>query len=60
MRVSERSQMAGIIERNGGRPDALLSVMRQQTAHAGAPQHPGAAQGMPAGGAVGSSTPPRQ
>lgn len=62
MKVSERNQMAGIIERNGGRPDALLSVMRQQTAHAGAPQRPGAMphQGMPAGGAVGSSMPPRQ
>src|SRR6185437_9162695 len=57
MKVSERNQMAGIIERNGGRPDALLSVMRQQTAHAGAPQRPGAMphQGMPAGGARGSS-----
>ncbi|MBV9587061.1 MAG: ABC transporter substrate-binding protein [Alphaproteobacteria bacterium] len=54
MKVSERSQLAGILERNGGRPDALLSVMRQQTAHAG--QRPGA---MPQGG-VGSSMPPRQ
>jgi phospholipid transport system substrate-binding protein len=57
MRVSERDQLAGIMQRNGGRPDALLSVMRQQTAHTGAPQRPG---GMPAGGAVGSSLPPRQ
>jgi len=55
--VSERDQLAGIMQRNGGRPDALLSVMRQQTAHTGAPQHPG---GMPSGGAVGSSQPPRQ
>jgi phospholipid transport system substrate-binding protein len=60
MKVSERNQLAGILERNGGRPDALLSVMRQQTARAGAPQHPGTPQGMPAGGAVGSSMPPRQ
>ena len=57
MKVSERNQLAGILERNGGRPDALLSVMRQQTAHGGAPQRPG---GMPAGGGVGSSMPPRQ
>ena len=57
MRVSERDQLAGIMQRNGGRPDALLSVMRQQTAHTGAPQRPGA---MPPGGAVGSSQPPRQ
>jgi phospholipid transport system substrate-binding protein len=54
MKVSERSQLAGIMERNGGRPDALLSVMRQQTAQAG--ERPGA---MPQGG-VGSSMPPRQ
>jgi phospholipid transport system substrate-binding protein len=57
MRVSERDQLAGIMQRNGGRPDALLSVMRQQTAHAGAPQRPGT---MPAGGGVGTSMPPRQ
>ena len=57
MRVSERDQLASIMQRNGGRPDALLSVMRQQTAHTGAPQRPGA---MPPGGAVGSSQPPRQ
>ena len=57
MKVSERDQVAGIVQRNGGRPDALLSVMRQQTAHAGAPQRPGT---IPAGGGVGSSMPPRQ
>jgi ABC-type transporter MlaC component len=57
MRVSERDHLASIMQRNGGRPDALLSVMRQQTAHTGAPQRPGA---MPPGGAVGSSQPPRQ
>jgi phospholipid transport system substrate-binding protein len=56
MKVSERNQLAGILERNGGRPDALLAVMRQQIARAGEhPQH-----GMPPGGAVGSSMPPRQ
>jgi hypothetical protein len=61
MKVSERDQLAGIMQRNGGRPDALLSVMRQQTAHSGGTQHPGAMpQGTPAGGAVGSSMPPRQ
>jgi len=61
MKVSERNQLAGILERNGGRPDALLSVMRQQTARAGGhPQQPGMHQGMPAGGAIGSSMPPRQ
>jgi hypothetical protein len=57
MKVSGRDQVAGIVQRNGGRPDALLSVMRQQTAHAGAPQRAGT---MPQGGAVGSSMPPRQ
>jgi phospholipid transport system substrate-binding protein len=57
MKVSERNQLASIMERNGGRPDALISVMRQQTAHGGTPQHPGS---TPAGGAVGSSMPPRQ
>ena len=61
MKVSERDQLAGIMQRNGGRPDALLSVMRQQTAHSGGTQHPGAMpQGTTAGGAVGSSMPPRQ
>ena len=62
MKVSERSQLAGILQRNGGRPDALLSVMRQQVAQG---RHEttgrgGMQQGMPAGGAVGSSTPPQQ
>jgi phospholipid transport system substrate-binding protein len=56
MKVSERDQVAGIVQRNGGRPDALLSVMRQQVAHGGREQGRG---GMPAGGAVGSSMPPR-
>jgi phospholipid transport system substrate-binding protein len=61
MKVSERNQMAGIIERNGGRPDALLSVMRQQARAGGHQQQPGTThQGMPPGGAVGSSMPPRQ
>lgn len=56
MKVSERNQMAGIIERNGNRPDALLSVMRQEVARAGGSPRPGA---MPQGG-VGSSMPPHQ
>src|SRR5258708_1434981 len=55
MKVSERDQVAGIIQRNGGRPDALLSVMRQQVVHGGREQGRGS---MPAGGAVGSSMPP--
>lgn len=29
-RVAERNEFAGVIERNGGRPDALLAVLRQQ------------------------------
>jgi len=57
MKVSERDQVAGIVQRNGGRPDALLSVMRQQVAHS--PREMGRSA-MPAGGAVGSSMPPRQ
>src|SRR3977135_400344 len=55
MKVSERDQLAGIIQRNGGRPDALLSVMRQQVVHGGREQGRGS---MPVGGAVGSSMPP--
>ena len=57
MKVSERDQLAGILQRNGGRSDQLLSVMRQQVAHGGAVQR---RDGMPPGGAIGSSMPPRQ
>ncbi len=56
MKVSERDQLASILQRNGGRPDQLLSVMRQQVAHGGREQ---GRSGMPPGGAVGSSMPPR-
>jgi hypothetical protein len=63
MRVSERDQLASILQRNGGRSDALLSVMRQQVAHGTREMgRPGASmQGstgrsaMPAGGGIGSS-----
>ena len=63
MKVSERDQVAGIVQRNGGRSDALLSVMRQQVAHSSREMgRPGASmQGstghaaMPAGGGIGSS-----
>jgi phospholipid transport system substrate-binding protein len=64
MKVSERDQLAGILQRNGGRPDQLLSVMRQQVARAqggagrtGAPPTQGAMgrSTMPPGGGIGSS-----
>jgi phospholipid transport system substrate-binding protein len=57
MRISERDQVAGIVQRNGGRPDALLSVMRQQVVHSSREMGRSA---MPTGGAAGSSMPPRQ
>jgi phospholipid transport system substrate-binding protein len=57
MKVSARDQVAGIVQRNGGRPDALLSVTRQQVAHSSREMGRSV---MPAGGAVGSSMPPRQ
>ena len=57
MKISERDQLAGILQRNGGRSDQMLSVMRQQVSHGGAVQR---REGLPPGGPVGSSTPPRQ
>jgi phospholipid transport system substrate-binding protein len=57
MKVSERDQIAAIVQRNGGRSDALLSVMRQQVAQAHRDANPRAGQPQ---GAVGSSTPPRE
>jgi phospholipid transport system substrate-binding protein len=58
MKVSQRDQIAAIVQRNGGRSDALLSVMRQQVAQA---HHEGAnPRAMPPQGAVGSSMPPRE
>ena len=67
MRVSERDQLAAILQRNGGRPDSLLSFMRQQVARAqhengraGQPAQGSAGRSaMPPDGAVGSSTPPQ-
>jgi phospholipid transport system substrate-binding protein len=32
MAVNGRSQLEGVVERNGGRPEAILAVMRQQIA----------------------------
>jgi len=46
MKVTERSEFAGIIQRNNNRPESIIAVLRQQL------QQPGAAYG--------SSTPPRQ
>jgi len=57
MKVSQRDQIAAIVQRNGGRPDALLSVMRQQVAQTH--RENAGPRGMPQGG-VGSSMPPRQ
>lgn len=30
MKASQRNEIAGIIQRNGGRPDAMMVVLRQQ------------------------------
>jgi phospholipid transport system substrate-binding protein len=57
MKVSQRDQIAAIVQRNGGRPDALLSVMRQQVAQTH--RENAGPRGMPQGG-VGSSMPPRE
>ena len=58
MKVSQRDQIAAIVQRNGGRSDALLSVMRQQLAQA---HHEGGnPRAMPPQGGVGSSMPPRE
>lgn len=46
-RTAQRSEFAGIIQRNGGQPDALLAALRQQLA-----------QGAPT--SSGSSYPPQQ
>ena len=34
MAVTGRSQMQGVAERNGGQPQAILAVMRQESANA--------------------------
>ena len=34
MAANGRSQLEGVVERNGGRPQAILAVMRQQVAAA--------------------------
>ena len=34
MAANGRSQLEGVVERNGGRPQAILAVMRQQIAGA--------------------------
>ncbi len=36
-KVTERNQVAGIIQRNGGRPDSAIAALRQQLAQSGAP-----------------------
>ena len=36
MGASGRSQLEGVVQRNGGRPQAILAVMQQQTASASA------------------------
>ena len=35
MKVTQREQFAGVIERNGGRADSLIAVLRQQLAQTG-------------------------
>jgi phospholipid transport system substrate-binding protein len=66
MRASQRQEFASIIQRNGGRPDALLAVLRQQlgqdqavSPHVGSSTPPAAAQPMPGSQAPlgGDSTP---
>ena len=34
MKATQRSEFASIIQRNGGQPDALIPVLRQQLAQA--------------------------
>ena len=34
MKATQRSEFASIIQRNGGQPDALITVLRQQLAQA--------------------------
>jgi phospholipid transport system substrate-binding protein len=34
MAANGRSELEGVVERNGGQPDAILAVMRQETANA--------------------------
>ena len=58
MKVSQRDQIAAIVQRNGGRSDALLSVMRQQVAQAH--REGSNPRAMPPQGGVGSSLPPRE
>ena len=45
MKVTERNEFAGIIQRNNNNPSAIIAVLRQQ---------------LHQGGASGSSAPPRQ
>jgi phospholipid transport system substrate-binding protein len=46
MRVTHRQEFASIIQRNGGRPEALLAVLRQQLAQGPQPRS-GSSQPMP-------------
>jgi phospholipid transport system substrate-binding protein len=55
MKVTQRNEFAGIIQRNGGRPEALVAALRQQLG-LGRGQAQGQIQGPPA--LSGSSTPP--
>ena len=34
MKMTQRSEFASVIQRNGGKPDALIAVLRQQLAQA--------------------------
>jgi phospholipid transport system substrate-binding protein len=47
MKVTHRQEFASIIQRNGGRPEALLAVLRQQLAQGPAPRS-GSSQPIPA------------
>jgi ABC-type transporter MlaC component len=46
MRVTHRQEFAAIIQRNGGRPDALLAALRQQLAQG--PTHGSGSSHQPA------------
>jgi len=47
MRVTHRQEFASIIQRNGGRPDALLAALRQQLAQHGTAVGTGSSTPMP-------------
>lgn len=52
MRMTHRSEFASIIQRNGGRPEALLAALRQQIASGAPASSHSAGSSLPASGAT--------